>query len=253
MFSKNHERNHRKLLIIDNNLTYIGSCNITAIGLEWRELVLKLKGEISGHFTDSFLTSWQNYKRISKEIRSIIHKGFEIIQDTPSKKARKTETKYIELIKNAKKEILIETPYFVPSFKIRHALGSAAKRGIKIQIILPYTSDVKIVDVLRDTYLGGLYNSGVKIYYYKKKVLHSKLMLVDNLFILGSSNLDYRSFIYQYEINLLGRDKEINSSLKKYFNSGLRDCIKFNYQEWKDRSSFKKLLELFLINVRHYF
>jgi len=253
IFSKNHERNHRKLLIIDNNIAYIGSCNITASCLEWRELVLRLRGNISEHFKESFLNSWQNYKRISKEIRSIIHKGFEIIQDTPSKKERKTEKKYVELIRKAKKEILIETPYFVPSFKIRRALCKAAKEGIKIQVILPYISDVRIVDILRDIYLGALHKSGVKLYYYKKRVLHSKLMLVDNLFILGSSNLDYRSLIHQYEINLLGKDKNIIIALKRYFNHDLISCIKFNYQEWKDRSSFRKLLELFLIKVRHYF
>ena len=255
IFSKNHERNHRKLLIIDKNIAYIGSANITQKYINSRELVIKIIGDIAECFIKSFQRVWENHsdKITNKKLKSIFHEEFEIINEIPSYYSRVTETRYIRLIKNAKKAILIETPYFIPSTIIRKALSKAVKRGVKVKIIIPHSSNVSVVDVLRNRYLGNLYKNGIEIYYYKPTLLHSKLMIVDdNFFLLGSSNLDYRSLLYLYEINFLGKDKRIIHSLKEYFNETLKDTIPFNYKEWRRRSSFKKILEMLLYRVRHY-
>jgi cardiolipin synthase len=251
-FSKNHERNHRKLIVIDDSVSYLGSSNITASGLDWRELVLRLEGEISGHFREAFLQNWDSGKITGRRLKRILHRGFEIIQERPSKITRLTEKKYAGLVRGARKEIRIENPYFVPSFKIRRELVKAVRRGVKVKIILPFVSDVRIIDLVRNRYLSFLYKRGIEIYYYKK-ILHSKLLIVDDkFFLLGSSNLDYRSFVHQYDINIVGRDKRIISSLTKFFDSGLKQCKGFNYSEWKSRNSFGKILEMFLSFVRDY-
>jgi len=254
-FTENHERNHRKLLILDEEIVYLGSINITATCLNWRELVLRLEGDISLNFSRSFFNSWNWAGAMSrKKIRFFIHKGYEIIQDLPRRKERNLEKKYIHLIKNAKKEILIETPYFVPSFRIRRAMEKAVKRGVIIFLTVPYNPDVKIITLLSSRYFGDLYKKGVRIYYYKKKILHSKLMIVDSsFFILGSSNVDYRSFRHQYEINLFGKDKKIIKELRKFYKEGLEDSIPFNYEEWKNRSSLFKIGERILYLIRRYF
>ena len=247
-FGENHERNHRKLLLIDEKISYIGSINITSGCLDWRELVLKLEGTIGSHFVFSFLSHWELAGKITKKkIKLILHKGFEILQDIPADKKMLTADKYIKLIKSAKKEILIETPYFVPPIRIRQALDRAVKRGVNVTILLPCKSDLKILDIIRNRYLGRLYMKGIKIYYYLPSNLHSKLLLVDNsFFILGSSNLDYRALVHQYEINLLGRNKKIISELRSFFNSGLKESKPFDYREYKSRSSFTKALEFSL-------
>lgn len=253
-FSKNHERNHKKLLIIDNNITYIGSMNITASCLNWRELVVKLNGPIAEHFTSSFFKSWNLYGKITKtRINSIFHKGFEIIHDIPHAASRLLENKYLELLKNAKKEIRIETPYFIPSYRIRRELYRAEERGVDVKIILPNNSDLTFMDIFRNRYLGKLNRKGVKIYYYMPKTLHSKLLLVDGkFFLLGSSNLDYRSFVHQHEINLFGKDKKIIQSLEAFYDLGLKQSKQFDYSEWKNRSTLKKLIEIFMYHLRHY-
>lgn len=251
IFAKNHERNHRKLLIIDNKIAYIGSANITADCLKWRELVLRLEGGVAIAFARSFNKSWNLHDiDIPKRIQSIIHEQFEIINDIPSRKHKITEHKYTQLIKKAKHIIRIETPYFIPSGKIKKQLALAVKRGVRVIIILPKVSDVKIINIARNLSLGELHEKGVEIRYYNHN-LHSKLLIVDdNFFLLGSSNLDYRSFIYQYEINFIGRDKGIIRSLIHYFNESITDTTPFNYSEWKHRSSFKKLLEKLVYYVR---
>ena len=247
-FNKNHERNHRKLLIIDKKISYTGSINITAKCLGWRELVLRLEGDISESFYNSFIKSWNLFNKLKnlKKIKPFIYKKFKIIHDAPNHKRKKTHSNYIKLINNAKKEIKIETPYFVPTPKIVNALSNAVKRKVDVKIILPKVSDVRLTDILRRLYLGKLHKKGVKIYFYPK-VLHSKLLIIDdNFFLLGSSNLDYRSFIHQYEINLLGEDKEIIKRLKKYFKETLFQTNEFDYVEWQNRGIIKKIHERFL-------
>ncbi|VVB80140.1 Cardiolipin synthase [uncultured archaeon] len=253
--SKNHERDHRKLLLIDNKISYIGSINITKDFIDWRELVLRLEGDITFDFVRAFNSTWRNYGQITlKKVFRFIHEEFEIIQDIPSDLKRYTEEKYVHLIKKAKKEILIETPYFIPSFRIRRAFLNAVKRKVKIKIILPYRSNWRIVDVLRNRYLGFLNNVGAQIYYYKPGMLHSKLLIVDgSFFILGSSNLDYRSLIHNFEINLLGRNKDISLALKDHFEETLTHSQPFSFSDWRRRSSAIKVLELIFEKIKRFF
>ncbi|NPE26626.1 phosphatidylserine/phosphatidylglycerophosphate/cardiolipin synthase family protein [Methanococcoides sp. SA1] len=253
-FNANHERNHRKLLIVDKEICYLGSINITASCLNWRELVLRVEGSLAKRFRRSFSGSWKRFNLFdAKKIRKLVHEGFEIIQDSPRSKFSFAERNYKKLIGRARDSVLIETPYFVPSMKIRRAMRRAIKRGVKVKLILPRKSDLGFVDILRNRYLGKLYRMGVKIYYYPK-ISHSKLLIVDEkFFLLGSSNLDYRSFKFQYEINLIGRDKDLIESLRKFFRSGLRKSRAFNYKVWQKRHWVSRIWEKILGGVREYF
>lgn len=255
IISKNHERNHRKLLLIDNEIVYLGSLNIGSRFLNWREAVLKLIGDITIPFVNSFMKTWESSGNLNpRRMKSAFHKGFQIIQDFPSYIHRITEKKYLMLIKRAEKEIRIETPYFIPTPNILNAFSNAIKRGVKVFIIVPYKSDKPILlDILRNRYLGRLHTRGINVYCYKPGILHSKLLIIDNKFFLfGSSNLDYRSFIHQYEINFFGKDKNIISALKEHFNETLSQTEPFNYQEWKRRSSFTKIIEIFIHLIREF-
>ena len=253
-FAANHERNHRKLLIIDGEITYIGSMNITNSCINWRELVLRLDGSLTNSFRLAFNHSWKRFNLFGvHKMKKIFYKGFEIVQDFPRAKRGRTERSYAKLIKRADREIFIETPYFVPSIRIRHEFKMALKRGVEIKIILPKNSDIKLMDIFRNRYLGKLSKMGVKIYYYPK-TLHSKLLIVDeNFFLLGSSNLDYRSFKHQYEINLLGRDRVVIDLLGRHFRGTLKKSRVFNYSIWKNRHRYAKILEKFIGPFREYF
>ena len=252
-FNANHERNHRKLLVIDHRVSYVGSINITSAGLNWEELVLRIEGSLAVALRLSFNRSWRRFNLLRvRRMKKIFHKDVEIIQDFPSMKYSPTERSYKRLIKKARKEILIITPYFIPSRGLRRAFRKALKKGVKIKMVIPKVSDVRIVDILRERYLGRLSKMGFEIYHFPK-VIHSKLLIVDDsFFLLGSSNLDYRSFKYQYEINLLGKSKKIVSSLRTIFARNLRQSSAFNYTRWKNRGVVKRLVERMIKPFRKY-
>jgi cardiolipin synthase A/B len=257
-FTKNHRRNHRKLLIIDDHISYIGSANLTAYSMKWRELMLRLDGQIAPLFKKSFLDSYKLYQKYifnKFAYKRIIHyNDFEIIQDLPSIYRQQVKKKYEKLIKNARSEIVIESPYFIPGFKIRRNLILAARRGVSVHIILPLHSDVRLVDFLRDKYMGFYFTNQIKIHYYRPDNLHAKCLLIDNeIFAIGSANFDYRSFRYMHEIMLVGKFKPVIDLLRTHLDETLRSCVDFDFQAWQRRPLFEKIFGWFLIPFRHLF
>lgn len=260
-FRKNHRRNHRKLLIIDSKITYIGSSNITDYCINWRESCIRINDLISTKFRKIFFNNYDvadyrfSSKRNKKAIaRKIKYSGFEIICDVPSTLQTPTRNKFINLINSAKKNITITSPYFLPGLLFRKALKNALKRGIKIKLIIPRNSDVALFDILRNRYLGKYYKDGIEIIEYITNNIHAKLMLVDDdEFVLGSSNFDYRSFWFMYEINICGKHPEIIEQIKKYFETTEKESELFRYSKWENRNLWIKIIELLLLPIRHLF
>ena len=258
ILSQNHRRNHRKLFIIDDKITYIGSANISNHSINWRESVLKLESKCASHFKKIFLEDYNISKKIFPNkinyTRSVRFSGFEIIKDIPSTIVQSTRKKYLKLIKSAVNEIIIETPYFLPGSIVRKALTDAAKKGVKITIITPQHSDVGLFDILRNKYLGQLYEKNIRILLYQTQNLHAKLMLIDDdVFVIGSSNFDYRSFRFQHEINLVGKNKDIIGVIANHFEESKADCIEFNYAIWQKRPWILKTIEWILVPIRRFF
>jgi len=256
IFTKGHRRNHRKLLLIDDEITYIGSSNITAYNMNWRESVLRMKTDITPTFVKLFNQDYNNYNKytfhIPRKAQLVKFGNFEIIRDVPSIALKKINSRFIQLIRSAKSRVTIETPYFLPGFFLRKALMDAALRGVNVNIVLPRHSDVSLIDILRNKYFGALYKSGVNILFYKLNNLHAKMMLVDKkIFAIGSSNFDYRSFRYMYEIMLVGDNKEIARQINNHMKITISDSVKFDYNNWKNRSLINKFFEWVLLPFRH--
>jgi len=256
LISANHERDHRKLLVIDDKISYISSINISNYNLNWREFSLRLEGNISKVFQKVFLQNYNlkdTYKFDKKRhTQSLKYGEMQIVRDVPSVRITRIRKKLLQYIRKSREEILIESPYFLPTFFLRDALIKAAKRGVKVQIVMPRRSDVSVVNILRQRYLGRLHEEGVKIFYYLPSNLHSKIMIADENFYIGSANFDYRSFRYQFEIGLFGKNDDILQLLKSYSNETLGDCESFDYNEWKKRSRIHKTIEWLLIPFRHF-
>ncbi len=255
-FTKNHRRNHRKLLIIDNKITYIGSSNYSEYSLAWRESVLKIEGNISVYFKKTFMDSLAIYSKYNFEkfsFKKVIKVGdFKIVQDIPSIYRQHIKKYYTKLINNSHKEILIETPYFIPGYKLRKALMDAADRGVNVKVIIPQHSDVRLVDLLRNKYLGMLFNKNVHVLFYKTGNLHAKCLLIDKeTFSIGSPNFDYRSFRYQYEIALIGSNEKIVADINSHVMKTLSESQPFDYHEWVNRPKIDRLFEWLLLPLRH--
>lgn len=256
IFTRSHRRNHRKLLLIDDEITYIGSSNLTDYNMNWRESVLRLKSDITVTFVKVFNQDFKSYNKYSfnkpYKTQLIKHGGFEIIRDAPSITRKQINNKFIQLIKIAKTRITIETPYFLPGYFLRRALMDAAQRGVNVNVVLPRHSDVTLIDILRNKYFGMMYKAGVNFLFYELNNLHAKMMLIDKkIFAIGSSNFDYRSFRYMYEIMLIGNNKVIATQVNSHMKITIADSIKFNYNHWKKRPLINKFFEWILLPFRH--
>ncbi len=258
LFTQSHRRNHRKIVAIDDQICYIGSSNISHYSLVWRELNLRIEGPLAKpfrHIADLDFKTYHKYTYTKKVFSRMIHfRGFEIIRDVPSIYKQKVMKKYLHLIKNAAESVYIETPYFLPGFRLRKAMSDAAERGVRVDVVLPKHSDVGLVDVLRNRYLGNIHKSGINIFYYYPNNLHSKLMLVDNtMFCVGSTNFDYRSFRYMHEIVLAGKHPQILAELQKHRDETLKHVHNFDYEYWKRRPVIEKIISWLLVPFRYMF
>jgi cardiolipin synthase len=256
-FTQGHKRNHRKILLIDDDISWIGSSNLTGYNINWRESMLRIKSnDLTFSLTKLFMQDFRIYNKYifnkAYNTRMIKVGNFQIHRDAPSIAIKRINQKFIQMIKRAKNEVLIETPYFLPGFLLRKAMIDAAKRGVNVTVILPNHSDVNLVDILRNKYLGPLHKNGINFMFYKPNNLHAKLMLIDNnIFAIGSSNFDYRSFRYMYEILLVGENQDIISQISEHIKKTIKDSVAFDLEKWENRAMINKLFEWLLLPFRH--
>ena len=255
LFTKNHERNHRKIIAIDDNISYIGSANFSEYSYHWRESILRIRQhELTKAFNRVFLDHFEIFKKKIKRKKyhkTITLQNFKIIRETPSVIHQKSRNYFMKLIDHAKMSIDIVTPYFLTGQSIMDKLGKAVKRGVKVRVIIPQHSDINSVDFLRDLFLGMLHKKGIKIEFFQKGNIHAKLMLIDrHIFSIGSTNFDYRSFRYMYEINLSGENPIINSLISEFIEDTLTKCEPFHYLKWALRPLHQKIIGLLLYPVR---
>ncbi len=260
IFTRGHRRDHRKIVVIDNTISYIGSANITGYNLNWRELCLRINGsELTLLFKKIFLENFNAFNPyiITNKVtytRRIKYGDFEIIRDVPSIQFQRLRKRYTQLIRQATRSVVIETPYFLPGYMLRKAMIDASKRGVDVKVIMPRHSDVRMVDILRNKYLGLLHNAGIKLLMYMSYNLHAKLLMIDEtIFSISSANFDFRSFRYQYEIALIGTDPEIVRQLRDHVAETLHNSKLFDYHNWQRRPLIEKIFEWILLPFRHFF
>jgi cardiolipin synthase len=128
----------------------------------------------------------------------------------------------------------------------------AARKGVEVKVIMPRHSDVGLIDLLRNRYLGPLHKNGVKQLFYTPHNLHAKMLTVDNeVFAIGSPNFDYRSFRFQHEIVLIGMEPDVSKQLEIHIKETIESSIEFDYNIWKKRSAMQKFFEWILLPFRH--
>jgi cardiolipin synthase len=235
----------------------MGSMNITGYNLNWRELALRMEGELVSIFKKCFqenFDAFNPYNIVNKVAysKTLKYGNFELIRDVPSVPLQRLKKKYVQMIRNARSSVVIETPYFLPGFLLRKAMIDAGKRGVDVKVIMPKNSDVRMIDVLRNKYLGLLHKNKVNLLFFVPHNLHAKLMVIDDrVFSVTSANFDYRSFRYQYEIALIGTEPEILRQLHAHVNETLVESEPFDYERWQRRPLIQKILEWTLLPFRH--
>ncbi|MBS4056992.1 MAG: phosphatidylserine/phosphatidylglycerophosphate/cardiolipin synthase family protein [Bacteroidales bacterium] len=256
IFTRSHKRNHRKLMLIDDEITWVGSTNLTEYNLNWRESMLRIKDDLTLAFKKAFRQDWKIYNTYvfakANYLRIIRHNTLEILRDMPSITKQRIMRRYQQMISRAQSSITIVTPYFLPGYMLRKVLMEAAHRGVIVQVIIPKRSDVGLVDILRNKYMGMLHMSGIRFLMYLPHNLHAKLVLIDDkLFSIGSPNFDYRSFRYMYEIALIGQQPDIAEQVREHIRFTRESTEAFDYGLWQRRPLINKFFEWLLLPIRH--
>ena len=258
-------RNHRKIVIIDGKVGFIGGINIgdeylgrSKFGF-WRDTHLMVNGDfvmaLQAVFLDDFLTIQKannEYSFYDDEFDEYFPATtikndvlMQLVKSGPDSEFPAIMQGMLKMITMAKKNIYITTPYFVPTESIMDALRISALGGVDIKIIFPEQADHFMVNKASKTYLGELMRCGVKVYFYNKNsFVHSKTMTVDSkLFTLGTANMDIRSYDLNYEINCVVYDEHKTKELENIFNEDLKNCRGFTLEEYENSGKINKFIE----------
>lgn len=222
-------RNHRKIVVIDDRVTYCGSQNcadpefrIKAKYAPWVDAVMRFEGPIVRENQHLFASDWMTFvdenleDLLTAPLPAPIQGGFsaQVIGTGPTIRASAMSEVFETVLFAARREVIITTPYYVPDDSLQNALCTAAYRGIDVTIIFPARNDSWIVGAASRSYYGDLLAAGVKIYEYEGGLLHAKSVTVDgNVTLIGSANMDRRSFDLNYENNILLVDSELTRSM----------------------------------------
>jgi cardiolipin synthase len=255
-------RNHRKIVIIDNHIGYTGSQNLVdpkffkrdqGVG-EWIDIMVRIKGPVVEILTASFLYDWglesgEHLESLSRKanVQPVPPAGEIPVQLAPSGPGYAEDTIHnllLTTIYAARKELILTTPYFVPDNAILIALKSAAQRGVTVTIIVPKKNDSKLVHYASRARFSELIAAGVRIIAFTEGLLHSKTISVDNDFcLIGSVNLDMRSFWLNFEMTLFIYNKEFTTELRALQQEYLQSSTPLNEEIFKKRSFKERFLE----------
>lgn len=254
-------RNHRKLVVIDGKVGYIGGMNIADRYIDggkhfnlWRDLHLRIEGDAVIALHKSFAVDWNfmGQPLIDDEIAPREKSrpgtaGMQLVVGGPTSQWLNMTFMLQQAISHARRCVYIQTPYFIPSEGLLQALQICALSKVDVRIMLPRRSDSDMLRWASNSYIAECLRSGIKVYLFTPGMLHSKAIIIDDDFAtVGSTNFDCRSFEHNFEANLLIYSPDENKRLKDLFFEDLKQCRRVNPAQWRKRPLAEKALESFM-------
>ena len=261
--SRYNHRDHRKIIIIDGIVGYVGGINISDrydnsidTGLYWRDTHVKIKGETVLNLQRHFVVIWNSAPNSTqlgfsnklfpdfpetnpdnkKELAQIVAGG-------PLDNISNIMLTYFKIFNLCTKTLYISNPYFIPNSSILNALKQAAISGVDVRILVPDKSDSVLVGATTKFYFKELLEVGVRIYLYEKGFIHAKTLIADSyLSVVGTANMDLRSFDLNFEIMSLIYGKNFAKELEDDFKQDLEFSRELNYKDWMDQSKMNFLI-----------
>ena len=255
-----NNRDHRKIISIDGKIAYTGGINLSDEYINlispygyWKDMSVRIVGPAAFNFSVMFLHLWWHSTGTNEaaddfkpdfQKNSALGKGFVMpLCDTPQYCRRTGKYIYLDIIKKAKKYVYITTPYIIPDGEILSSLKDAAKGGIDIKIICPSVPDHRCSGAVSKSYYGQLLSSGIEIYEYLPGFIHGKTICSDdNIAVVGSINLDYRSLYLQFESAAWFLDSPVVISVKKDFEKTLSECSSVSFFNSAEQGFLKKII-----------
>ncbi len=262
-----NQRDHRKLLIVDGQTAFLGGINISSVysggsfsrnsrkrpsgDLPWRDTHLQVEGPVVADFQKLFLATWEKQKGETLAPKNHFpkpaNKGSEVVRaigSSPDDPYSPIYATLISAISNAETAVYLTNAYFVPDPQLLSVLKAAVQRGVDVKIILPGKTDSGLVFHAGRAHYAELLEAGVKIYERRDALLHSKTALIDGVWsTVGSTNLDWRSFLHNDEVNAVILGQGFAAQMQAMFEKDLAASNLITPEQWAQRSLINRLKE----------
>ncbi|WP_339526071.1 cardiolipin synthase [Pseudomonas sp. EA_35y_Pfl2_R111] len=264
-----NQRDHRKLLIVDGRIAFLGGINISSVysgsslrlgsqddpasDLPWRDTHLRLEGPVVGELQKLFIDTWAKQKGpplpIDQYVPAAEARGSEVVRAIGSSPDDPYSLIYVTLIsalRSAQDEIWLTNAYFVPDPQLLSTLKDAVARGVDVRLILPSSTDSWLVFHAGRAYYDELLQAGVRLYERHEALLHAKTAVIDGVWsTVGSTNLDWRSFLHNQEVNAVVLGNDFGDKMRAAFRADLEKSREITLPDWQERPLNVRAKELF--------
>jgi len=258
LLGKINKRNHRKTLIVDDRTVVVGSINVTSDhlpksdgGQGWRDTGVLIEGPAVSSFIVAFDRAWEYFDRISFTPAPAIPL-IPVMFNFSSKLRRLRYLLLLELLYSSEQRVWITNAYFVPDGSLLKALRFAAWTGVDVKILVPLQSDVFIIRMVSSAFYLGLLAAGVRIFEYSPSMLHAKTLLIDDLGIVGTSNLNHRSLLHDLEVDVILKKESSVKSLTNAFEADLKNSKEVTIKDWESRPWLERFMGNLLLYLRYW-
>ena len=258
-FHRLNNRTHRELLVVDGRVAFTGGAGVADQWLRphrrqaaWRDTMARIEGPIVAALQGVFAENWLECcgeiltsPRHWPPLHSAGRTEAMLVKSSPSDRATASRVVFQMLIEGAVSSIDIHTPYFLPDKALRRALIRAARRGVRVRVIVPGKySDQRLVRLASRRMYRELLQGGVHLYEYRPSMTHVKALMVDDAWaVIGTTNVDNRSFEHNDEVNVAFREAAVTGRLRRDFEADLAACDEITLEEWGRRPALEKLVE----------
>ncbi len=246
--SRYNRRNHRKLLVVDSRVGFLGGFNIHRENSHeiygerrWRDTHVEVHGRLARNLEILFDAFWRGQRRRYPVMRS---REGNLITNHSRRGRLLLRDLYAARFAIARQRVWLTTPYFVPDSHTQRSLMAAARRGVDVRVLVPRKSDMRLPQWAARAAYANLLNADVKIYEYLPRVLHAKTMVIDGIWSsVGTANIDYRSFFLNYELTLTIKNPEFAAVLEVQFLDDLKQSERIFHARWAQRGWLGRALE----------
>jgi cardiolipin synthase len=252
-----NNRTHRELLVVDGRVAFVGGAGVADWWTEavdgkpmWRDMMARIEGPIVSNIQGVFAENWlECHGEILTSARTYQPRYLAgtspalAIKSSPADRATVSRVLFQMLVESATRRVVISTPYFLPDRAFRRAFVRTARRGVEITVIVPGAmTDQRLVRLASRRMYGGLLEAGVRIFEYGKSMTHVKALLVDDLWaVIGTTNVDNRSFEHNDEVNLAVRDEAVTARIMADLRADMMASREVTLKDWEQRSASEKL------------
>ncbi len=247
-----YARDHRKLLVVDNEVAFIGGYNLGELyRTEWRDTHMQVRGPIVSNLAEMFASQWNRYRRRLNRLNIDLDLEWQstvrVQRNDAGRLVFPIRSMYLDAIERAEHFVYISNAYFIPDRAILEALVLTARRGVDVRILVPAESNHVLADWLARHYFEFCLRHGIKIFLYENAMIHAKTATIDGIWsTVGTANLDRLSLAGNHEINLEIYNAAFAERMQAIFDCDMTNARELTLAEWIQRPWYTKAAELVL-------